>query len=157
MKTPARGIALLLAAAVFVLAAGPASAETSWGPRAGMSFNPDQIALGAHVRIPVATSLSIIPSADIAFGDDAFTIGLHGDLAYSFSAGSSLRPYIGGGFSFYSYDSDNEGADTNSETGVSALGGIWLNADGSTPFFIEGKLYFSDNMPDFKLMAGVNM
>jgi hypothetical protein len=155
MKTFARGTVLLFAAAVFVLAAGPASAETSWGPRAGMSFSPDQIALGAHVRIPVATNLSIIPNADIAFGDDLFTIGLHGDLTYSFSAGSSLRPYLGGGFSFYNYDPDN--GEGNSETGVSALGGIWLNADGSTPFFIEGKLYFSDNMPDFKLMAGVNM
>jgi hypothetical protein len=158
MKTFARGAAVYLAAAVLVLVAGNASAQTTtWGPRAGMSFDPDQIVLGAHVQLPIATSLYIVPSADLAFGDDAFTIGLHGDLAYRFATEGSVKPYVGGGFSYYSFDPDQEGAESVSETGVGALGGVWLNANGSTPFFVEGKLYFSDPMPDFKVMAGVNL
>jgi hypothetical protein len=156
MKVFARGTALLFAAVALVFAAGPAAAQsTAWGPRAGLSFNPDQIALGAHVQIPIATSLYLVPNADLAFGDDLFTIGLHGDLAYRFSPEASIRPYVGGGLSYYNYDADE--GDSQSETGVGVLGGVWLNANGTTPFFIEGKLYFSDSMPDFKLMAGLNL
>ena len=158
MKATARLTALFFAAAVVVLATAPASAQTTaWGPRAGMSFNPDQVVLGAHVQIPVATSLYLVPNADLAFGDDVFTIGLHGDLSYRFAGETSVRPYVGGGFSYYNYDVDSEGVDSQSETGVGVLGGVWLNANGTTPFFIEGKLYFSDSMPDFKAMAGVNL
>lgn len=155
MKSIARGTALLLAATALILSAGHASAETTWGPRAGMSFNPDQIALGAHLQFPIATSLYFVPNADIAFGDNLFTIGLHGDLAYRFSPEGSIRPYVGGGLSWYNYGPDE--GESASEAGVAGLGGVWLNANGSTPFFIEGKLYFSDSMPDFKLMAGVNL
>ena len=161
MKTIVRATALFAATAALVLGAGASSADTAWGPRAGLSFNPDQIALGAHVSLPVATNLYLVPNADVAFGDNAFTIGLHGDLAYRFSGESSVKPYVGGGFSYYNYDVDTpegfEGDDSFSETGVGILGGVWLNANGSTPFFVEGKLYFSDSMPDFKLMAGVNL
>ena len=155
MKSIARGTALLLAATALVLSASQASAETTWGPRAGMSFNPDQIALGAHLQFPIASNLYLVPNADIAFGDDLFTIGLHGDLAYRFASEGSIKPYLGGGLSWYSYSPDE--GDSQSEAGVGVLGGVWFNANGSTPFFVEGKLYFSDQMPDFKLMAGVNL
>lgn len=157
MKATVRGTALILVAAVLVLSAGHASADTTWGPRAGMSFNPDQIALGGHVQFPIATNLYIVPNADVAFGDNAFTISLNGDLAYRFGTDGSVKPYVGGGFSYFNYDIDVPGAGSVSETGVAALGGVWLNANGSTPFFIEGKLFFSDSLPDFKVMAGVNL
>jgi hypothetical protein len=158
MKAIVRGTALLLAAA-FTLSAGSAAAETTWGPRAGMSFNPDQVALGAHVQLPLATNFYIVPNADLAFGDDAFTISLNGDVAYRFQSESSVRPYLGAGFSYFNYDFDEDipGDDSVSEAGVGVLGGVWLNANGSTPFFIEGKLFLSDELPDFKVMAGVNL
>lgn len=157
MKSIVRGTALLLVAAVVALSAGNAAAETSWGPRAGMSFNPDQIALGAHVHLPLATNVYLQPSADIAFGDDTFTVSINGDMAYRFQSESSVRPYLGAGFSYFSYDLDAEGVDAIDETGLGVLGGVWLNANGSTPFFIEAKLFTSDRLPDFKLMAGVNL
>jgi hypothetical protein len=158
MKAIVRGTGLFLVA-VFALSAGNAAAETTWGPRAGMSFNPDQIALGAHVQLPLATNFYIVPNADVAFGDDAFTISLNGDVAYRFQSESSVRPYLGAGFSYFNFDVDSEGAgdDSISEAGVSILGGVWLNASGSTPFFIEGKFFLSDELPDFKVMAGVNL
>ena len=157
MKPILRTASLTVAAIAALVVAAPASAQTTWGPRAGMSFNPDQIALGAHVQLPVATSLYIVPSADVAFGDDLFTISLNGDLEYKFASSGSVKPYVGGGFSYFSFDPDTEGFDSVDETGVSALGGLWLNANGATPFFIEGKLFFSDHLPDFKVMAGVNL
>jgi len=159
MKSIVRGTALLLVAAAFAVSAGSAQAETTWGPRAGMSFNPDQIALGAHVQLPLATNFYIVPNADVAFGDDAFTISLNGDVAYRFQSESSVRPYLGAGFSYFNFDVDTEGPGDSSfsEAGVSVLGGVWLNASGSTPFFIEGKLFLSDQLPDFKVMAGVNL
>jgi hypothetical protein len=96
-----------------------------------------------------------VPSFDIAFGDDAFTIGLHGDLDYRCDVEGSVKPYVGAGFSYYNYDPDE--GDSNSETGVNILGGVWLNSDSSTPFFVEGKFGLSDSMPDFKVMAGINL
>lgn len=158
MRSYVRGSSFLFGVALIALAAAPASAQVNWGPRGGLSFSPDQIVLGAHVNIPVGSeNFALVPSLDIAFGDDLFTIGLHGDLDYRFQVEGSVKPYVGAGFSYYNYDSDAEGADANSETGVNILGGVWLNSDSSTPFFVEGKFGLSDTMPDFKVMAGVNL
>lgn len=159
MKLSIRTAALALAAvaALATFAVAPAAAQATWGPRAGLSFNPDQVVLGAHVQFPVATQLYIVPNADLAFGDDAFTISINGDLQYRFASSGSVKPYVGGGVTYISYDPDVEGADSVDETGISALGGVWFNATGSTPFFLEGKLFFSDRMPDFKVLVGLNL
>ena len=154
MKSLVRGTVLLASIAVLSFA-GPSSADTVWGPRVGMSFNPDQIALGAHLSFPIATGFYFTPNADFAFGDDATTFSLNGDAHYHFSTTGSLKPYLGAGVSYFNYSPDN--FDSFSETGMNLNGGIWLNGNGSTPFFIEGKFFLSDQLPDFKLMAGVNL
>ncbi len=160
MTSIARGSVRFVAGVLVLglaLAFGPgnAAAEVPWGPRGGLSFNPDQIVLGAHVQVPAGKTLYFVPSFDIGFGDDLFTIGLHGDMQYRFHSEASARPYLGAGFSYYNFDPDE--GDGDSEVGLGILGGVWLNATGSTPFFIEGKFYPSDHMPDFKVMAGLNL
>ena len=162
MKAIARGsirftASVLVLGLAFAVAPGNAAADVTWGPRAGFSIDPDQFVLGAHVQVPAGSSLYFVPSLDLAFGDNLFTIGLHGDMQYRFKSEASARPYLGAGFSYYSFDPDSEGADSNSEAGLSILGGVWLNATGSTPFFLEGKFYVTDDMPDFKIMAGLNL
>jgi hypothetical protein len=156
MKSILRTTTSFVAAAVLAaVVAAPVSAETAWGPRGGMSFNPDQIALGAHVALPIATSFYFVPNADFAFGDDATTFSLNGDAHYRFATDSSIKPYLGAGVSWFNYSPDD--FDSFSEAGMNIHGGIWLNTNGSTPFFIEGKFFLSDELPDFKAMIGVNL
>ena len=121
--------------------------------------------LGAHDMIPLGTSgLHFVPSAEVAFGDELFTIYGNGDLIYRFSAGGSVKPYLGGGVSAVNYDPDDVEVDgvtikgeSETEVGFSALGGAWFNAGGSTPWFIEGKVGLDDKTPDVKVMVGVGL
>jgi hypothetical protein len=155
MKHLTRTVSLLLTAAALVLIAPGASAQNTWGPRAGLSANPDQLVVGAHLQFPVATNLYFLPNADVAFGDDVFTFSLNGDLAYRFASDASIKPYVGGGLSYFNYDVDGGG--TFDEIGVGVLVGFWFNSNAATPFFVQGKLFLDDSLPDFKVMAGVNL
>ncbi len=162
MKSFTRIVAAAFLASVVTFAASPASAQ--FGVRAGYSFTPDQVVLGAHYMLPIGTSgLHLIPSAEVAFGDDAFTIYGNGDLVYRFNAGS-VKPYLGAGASFVSYDPDDVeiagetfDVESSSDVAFTALGGAWFNAGGSTPWFLEGKIGLDDNSPDVKLMVGVGL
>jgi len=155
MKSLARTISLLLATAVLGLTAGAASAQNTWGPRAGLSANPDQLVLGAHLQFPVATNLYLLPNADVAFGDDVFTFSINGDLTYRFASDASIKPYFGGGLSYFNYDPDGSGS--FDELGFGVLLGFWFNSNAATPFFVQGKVFLDDKLPDFKVMAGVNL
>jgi len=163
MKFLSRIAAAALFASVVVLSASPASAQ--FGVRAGYSFTPDQVVLGAHYMIPLgASGLHFVPSAEVAFGDDAFTMYGNGDLIFRFSAGGSVKPYLGGGVSVVSVDPDDtevNGAtikgETKTDAAFTALGGAWFNAGGSTPWFIEGKFALDDHSPDVKVMVGVGL
>ena len=163
MKSITRIAAAAFLASVVAFSASPAAAQ--FGVRAGYSFTPDQVVLGAHYMIPVGTSgLNVIPSAEVAFGDDAFTIYGNGDLVYRFAAGTSVKPYLGGGISYVSYDPDDieiDGetieVDSSSDVAFTAIGGAWFNAGGSTPWFLEGKIGLDDKSPDVKLMVGVGL
>ncbi len=146
--------ALAMLPLTLLLTAGAASAQTNWGPRAGLSVDPDQLVVGFHVEYPAATNLYFVPNADVAFGDNVFTFSLNGDLSYRIP-GSSARPYVGGGLSYLNYSFDGGGS--GDELSLNVLGGFWANTGGSTPFFLEGKLYFADATPDFKVMVGVNL
>ncbi len=162
MKSLTRIAAAAFLTSVVAFSASPASAQ--FGVRAGYSFTPDQVVLGAHYMLPIGTSgLHLIPSAEVAFGDDAFTIYGNGDLVYRFNAGS-VKPYLGGGVSVVNYDPDDievlgETVDVESDTEVAftALGGAWFNAGGSTPWFVEGKIGLDDKSPDVKVMVGVGL
>lgn len=163
MKFLTRTAAVAFFASVALFSASPASAQ--FGVRAGYSFEPDQVVLGAHYMIPLgASGLHFVPSAEVAFGDSLFTIYGNGDLIYRFSAGGSVKPYLGGGVSVVNYDPDDVEVDgvtiegeSETEVGFSALGGAWFNAGGSTPWFIEGKVGLDDKTPDVKLMVGVGL
>ncbi len=155
MKSLTRIAAAAFVATVVALSASPASAQ--FGVRAGSSFEPDQVVLGGQYRIPVAEALVFQPSAEVGFGDELFTINLNGDLHYTFNTTGGVRPYIGAGATFASYDPDAEGADSQTEFGATAIGGIWLNSTGSTPWFLEGTFGLTDEMPDFKVMVGLGL
>jgi hypothetical protein len=154
MKFLTRIAAAAFFASVVALSASPASAQ--FGVQAGYSFEPDQVVLGGHYTIPLGESgLRFVPGAEVAFGDDFFTIYANGDVHYLFNTSGGVRPYIGAGATWASYDPDVEGAETFDEFGANAIGGLWLNTKGSTPWFLEGKFGLTDEMADVKIMAGL--
>jgi len=143
-----------VAALGLLLGASAASAESSVGLRGGFSSNPDQILFGAHFQPPpIAKQLYIVPSGEMGFGDHAFTLAFNGDLEYQFGPQGTVRPYAGGGLTLYYVNVDNGGSDTN--LGVSALGGLLFDRKSGWPIFLEAKLDLTDEVPDFKLLVGV--
>jgi len=156
MSHPRRwSFAVTAAVLASALAASAALASSSSvGLRGGFSSGPDQILIGAHFQPPpVATNLYIVPSGEAGFGDHLFTLAFNGDLQYQFGKQGTVRPYAGGGLSLYYVNVDNGGSDTN--FGLSALGGLLFDRRSGWPIFLEAKLGLSDEVPDFKLVAGL--
>lgn|SRR5690348_145433 len=135
----------------------PASAgEILWGPQAGLSINPTQVVFGFHLVTPLAKSVDLVPSVDLGVGDGAFTIAANGDVHVNVSPESALRPYVGAGVTLYNVNPNESGVDGSTEVGGMLLGGIWLNHDGATSYFLEGRIGLGD-VPDFKAVIGLNL
>jgi hypothetical protein len=144
-----------LAIALF-LAASPAHADPMrFGAQAGLSVNPDQFVFGLHGTMPISSMIDFAPGFELGAGSSAFTIALNGDLHVNLSTDSSLRPYVGGGLTYYNFNPSGGGG-SSSNVGGSLLGGIWLGRKTGTPFFLEAKVGLGD-VPDFKAMIGLNL
>jgi hypothetical protein len=138
-----------------------------WGPRVGISEDPDQITGGVHVDFgEFAPGVRFQPSVEIGFGDDVFSVLVNGMVAYYFPLDINLSPYAGGQLSaaYYNLDNDCDGFgrkfgsptncdDSETEIGAMAVGGIELELSGGNRFLAEIQLGISD-LPDVKLVAG---
>jgi hypothetical protein len=136
-----------LAAAVLATA-GPAHAQGGFGLRAGVSVDPDQFYVGAHVDAgPLVKRLWFRPSLEIGFGDNLTLLALNAELAYWLPSSSPWRAYVGGGPALNVYDSDASGSETqaglNFMLGVAHRGG----------FFVEAKAGVFDS-PNLKFAFG---
>jgi len=154
---------------LLVLAFVPAAALAgdlglrSWGPRVGVSSNPDQIVGGVQFDMgEFAEHLRFQPSAEIAFGDHVNTIQANVMVAYYFPVESNITPYAGGSISaaFYDFSSSCRGfARTfacdhhDTRIGPVAVGGIETKLSGNRRFLAELQLGFAD-LPDAKIMVG---
>ncbi len=128
-----------------------------WGPRVGLTLDPDQVHFGAHADFGnFAQRVRFQPNFELGIGDD-FTIG-----AANFEANYRFRetwnvwtPYLGGGVGILFIDHDTEGLGDGSDTefGASVLGGIEKGLSGGNRFFVEAKLGLVD-APDLKLTIG---
>ena len=136
-----------LACAGLLLAAPPARAQQGFGVRTGVSVDPDQFYLGAHVGVgPLVSHLWFRPNLEIGFGDNVTLIAINAELAYFFPTKSAWRLYLGGGPALNIYDHDN-GSDT--EGGLNFLFGV----QHSGGFFVEAKVGAFDS-PEFKFGFG---
>jgi hypothetical protein len=145
---------------VFLVAILPGSARAEfqgWGPRVGMTVNPDQVHFGAHFDLgSVGSHVRFQPSLEMGVGDELTLLAMNGDFSYRFaSRWDAWGPYLGGGMSLFVVGSDETGFRNGSDTqaGLSALGGIERGLSNGSRFFLEGKLGFID-APDFKFTAG---
>jgi len=76
-----------------------ASAQSRAGVRAGISVDPDQFYIGAHVDVDeVAQRVWFRPNAEIGFGDSRTLAAFNGEFVYRFATRSrTWTPYAGGG------------------------------------------------------------
>jgi hypothetical protein len=148
-------LVLAVATTLLLLTTGAGRATTRVGLHGGFSSNPDQFVVGPHLNLdPVADNLYIIPSGEVGFGDHAFTMAFNGDVQYRFVVHrSKVHPYAGGGLTMLFVDPDGPGgSDTN--LGVTALGGIFFGELNGRPMFVDVKLGLTDEVPDWKFQFG---
>ncbi len=152
-------LAALLLLSVAANAGPRAFGAHGFGPRVGVSIDPDQIHFGGHLDLgDLAPNLMLLPNADIGIGDDLTIVTALFELDYRFrSDWGSWNPYLGGaiGPSFWSFDG-GRGRGDNSDSGLAASvqGGIARRLGSQSGFmFLEFRLGMGD-MPDFKFTAG---
>lgn len=157
-----RDLALITLLALIIPATANADPLTKtgwrgWGPRVGVTMDPDQIHFGAHLDFGnFAEHIRFQPNIEVGIGDNLTIIALNFEAAYRFQSRWDVwTPYAGGGLgvNFVSFDSEGVEDDSDTEVGFSVLGGIEKGLKNGHRFFLEGKLGLADS-PDFKVTAG---
>ncbi len=138
--------ALVLLGFVTPVAAGP------WGPRFGLTIDPDQVHAGMQFQAAQITPhVTFLPSFDLGAGDNMITVAGNMDFKYVFSQGPShWRPYLGGGPGIFFVDVDNH--DSNTDVGINLVGGMQTPTQ-SGLFFGEMRLGLVDEA-DVKFTVG---
>jgi len=153
---------MILAMVAAFLCSGPAHAADSvgfrgWGPRIGLTSDPDQIHFGAHFDFGrFARHLRWQPNVEVGVGSDQTVVAWNiFEVAYRFAGRwDRWSPYLGGGMGLNVYGGrDGILDDTTSRVGVSALGGIEKGLSGGDRMFLEAKVGLDDS-PDLKLTVG---
>lgn len=127
-----------------------------WGPRVGLSLNPDQFHFGAHMDFGnFARHVRFQPNVELGLGDHTKLIAVNAEAAYRFSSAWDVwTPYLGGGVGANIKSVDFAGHTTShTDLGVNALGGVEKGLANGDRFFIEGKFSLNDS-PDAKITVG---
>lgn len=143
---------LVLAASVSLLVVVPAEAQTTYGVRAGIAADPDQLVVGGHLESPGLTSsgrLRVRPSVEIGIGDDSTVVAGNMDFVYvmSFPA-SEWSTYFGGGPSFNIVHDDFFGNDIHG--GANFIAGF----QHTTGLLLELRVGGGQGATGVKVMAG---
>lgn len=157
---------ITLIAVAFAAALGPtlalAGPDTDvgfrgWGPRVGMSIDPDQVHFGAHLDFgQFARHVRFQPNIEMGFGDNVRLIAFNAEAAYRFSSNwDAWAPYLGGGVGANNrrVDFDHGPDDSETDLGLNVLGGIEKGLSNGDRFFIEAKASLND-VPDLKATVG---
>ncbi len=149
-------VVLAVATTLLLATAGTGQARTTVGLHGGFSSSPDQFIIGPHLNLEaVGERVYIVPSGEVGFGDDVFTMSFNGDVQYRFRVDGKVHPYAGGGLALFLFDPDGPGgSDTN--LGVDILGGIFFGEMNGRPMFLDFKAGLTDEVPDWKLQFGFN-
>jgi hypothetical protein len=128
-----------------------------WGPRVGVSVNPDQVYFGAHLDFGnFARHVRFQPNVEVGFGDNLTLVCANFEAAYRFRQTWDVwSPYLGGGLgaNFANYDKGHGGG-SSTDLGVNVLGGIERGLSSGNRFFIEVKLGLVEESPDAKVAIG---
>ena len=148
-----RTVVSLLFLATFMVAAGTASAQSKGiGIRAGVSAEPDQFYIGAHMNVTeIVENFWFRPNAEVGFGNHLTLLTLNPEFVYNLRIKSKdWTPYLGGGPSLLIGSVDTgSGRNTDTGGGFNFVGGIQQRKG----FMAEIKIGAFDS-PDFKLGVG---
>jgi hypothetical protein len=163
------GLTILAFALLLAIAPGIATAQDDasgkddlgfrgWGPRVGLTMDPDQVHIGAHMDYGVfGPRVRFQPNIEAGFGDNITLIAFNFEAAYRFrDRWDAWTPYLGGGIGldWWNYDDNFPGNnDSDTDLGASILGGIERGLSNGNRFFVEAKLGLSD-APDAKFTVG---
>ncbi|MGE3190132.1 MAG: hypothetical protein AB7N90_10665, partial [Vicinamibacterales bacterium] len=144
---------LLPAALLLVMAMATPAAAQDVGVRGGVSVDPDQVYLGAHLETaPLVDRLVFRPNLEAGFGDDLTHVGVNLEFAYKFPSNGPWALYAGGGpaANFYRFDRGPGREDgTATEGGLNLLVGV----EQASGLFFEFKVGAVDS-PDLKFGVG---
>jgi opacity protein-like surface antigen len=128
-----------------------------WGPRVGLTMDPDQVHVGMHMDYGVfGPRVRFQPNVEAGFGDNLTLIAFNFEAAYRFrDRWDAWTPYLGGGLglNWVNWDSGYGNGDSDTDIGASLLGGIERGLKNGNRFFLEAKLGLADS-PDAKFTAG---
>lgn len=128
-----------------------------WGPRMGLTVDPDQFHFGAHADFGyLAERLRFQPNFELGIGDDMTVGAANFEVNYRFRDNWDVwTPYFGGGIGIMFVDRDTRGFGdgSSSDVGASILGGIEKSISSGNRFFLESKLRLVD-APDVKITMG---
>ncbi len=141
--------------AAFAASLGPVSAAGAtdgFGPRVGLTGDPDQVHLGLHVpTLRMTPNLGFMASFEAGVGDDTTLFSANMDFKYAFNTqAGNWRPYLGAGPALHLLNRD--GYDDDMEVGIGIFGGMQTPTRGGA-FFGEMRLGLVDS-PDFKFTVG---
>lgn len=124
------------------------------GPRAGVSFVPDQLVIGGQAKAGLLTTgVGFVPGIEFGFGNDVTVVSLNGDFQLNLPnlPNSNVNFYILGGPTV-SYFSPDDG-DSDTEIGISLGGGLRVPIREESSYYIESRFGLGD-VPDLKLLVG---
>jgi hypothetical protein len=139
----------MLVAAALMVPAAPAFAQVTFAPRGGVSGEPDQIVLGAHIESPdLGHRVTFRPNFDVGFLSDVTLLTFNLELVHWMPLGKSpWQLYAGGGLGTNVWIAD----DDNRFYGVlNAVFGVQHD----TGLFAEMRVGME---PRVKIMAGYSM
>jgi len=121
----------------------------SWGLRAGVTDDADQVVGGAHFNLgEVANDLRLQPDVQLGSGDDVTTLYGTVPVYYRFDRARGMTPYAGGGLALGWVDADNpngtQGDNTSFEVGAKVTGGLEWPRQSGQAFFVELSLGIGD-------------
>lgn len=130
--------------------ATPAAAQDA-GIRGGLSIDPDQFYVGAHLETsPIVDRFYFRPNVEVGFGDDLTLIGANMEFVYKFTTRRPWNFYAGAGPALNVYMFDGPGDnDAETEAGFNGLIGV----ESSRGLFFEFKIGAIDS-PEFKFGVG---
>lgn len=150
--------AIPLAAGVLLAASGGYASELpGWGPRVGLSDDPEQFVVGLHLDLyPIAEGVRFVPNADVGFGDDLFLATVNMDVLYVLPIPIEGEVFVGGSVGLAHRDPTRDAPGRRSETDVGVVGLIGY-AFQAAPVRAEVRFGFSHAYPDLKFMIGYTL
>ena len=165
-----RAIILPVVVLVSIMAAGAVEARDyvlGWGPRAGVTLDPEQVHVGMHFDLgDIAERVRLQPNVEVGFGDDMILVAINPEVFYLFMPHDRWTPYAGGGLGINIRSWDDKVVatsnpprigkvdETETDIGLNLLGGVETKISDRTKFFGEIKFGVGDS-PDAKFTVGL--